>query len=235
MSQYLKPNRFAVRLNSVIGWLARRGISLAGAADLAVRGRKSGEWRRVPVNPMTFQGGRYLVSARGHSEWVRNMRAAGGGELRVGRRYPPLHRRRGPAGRDPGPAAGLSRALGLGGEVLLRRDHRRFHRRGTPRRGPPPPGLPDHRILSLTPLGRPCRRLCGRLKQAAEAEAEVTLARRQRRQGVRGTGPRPRPAVRNGRASTRRWRIALRSPTGRHPRRTVVPAGPVVPPGHSSP
>ncbi|WP_407554239.1 nitroreductase family deazaflavin-dependent oxidoreductase [Streptomyces sp. Pv4-95] len=90
MSQYLKPNRFAVRLNSVIGWLARRGISLAGAADLAVRGRKSGEWRRVPVNPMTFQGGRYLVSARGHSEWVRNMRAAGGGELRVGRRSRPF-------------------------------------------------------------------------------------------------------------------------------------------------
>ncbi|MFG2893390.1 nitroreductase family deazaflavin-dependent oxidoreductase [Streptomyces sp. NPDC048248] len=86
MSQYLEPNRFAVRLNRFIGWLARRGISLAGAADLAVRGRKSGEWRRVPVNPMTFQGGRYLVSARGHSEWVRNMRAAGGGELRVGRR-----------------------------------------------------------------------------------------------------------------------------------------------------
>ncbi|MFH8572056.1 nitroreductase family deazaflavin-dependent oxidoreductase [Streptomyces sp. NPDC017993] len=90
MSQYLKPNRFAARLNSTIGWLARRGISLAGAADLAVRGRKSGEWRRVPVNPMTFQGGRYLVSARGHSEWVRNMRAAGGGELRVGRRTRPF-------------------------------------------------------------------------------------------------------------------------------------------------
>ncbi|MFJ9416780.1 nitroreductase family deazaflavin-dependent oxidoreductase [Streptomyces sp. NPDC101227] len=90
MSHYLKPNRFATRLNGIIGWLARRGISLAGSADLAVRGRKSGEWRRVPVNPMTYEDGRYLVSARGHSEWVRNMRAAGGGELRVGRRTRPF-------------------------------------------------------------------------------------------------------------------------------------------------
>ncbi|MFI9024695.1 nitroreductase family deazaflavin-dependent oxidoreductase [Streptomyces sp. NPDC053560] len=70
----------------MVGWLARRGVSLAGSADLAVRGRKSGEWRRVPVNPLTFEGAQYLVSARGHSEWVRNMRAARGGQLRVGRR-----------------------------------------------------------------------------------------------------------------------------------------------------
>ncbi|TJZ44088.1 nitroreductase family deazaflavin-dependent oxidoreductase [Streptomyces piniterrae] len=89
-SHYLKPNSLATRLNRTIGWLARRGISLAGSADLAVRGRKSGEWRRVPVNPMAYGDGRYLVSARGNSEWVRNMRAAGGGELRVGRRTRPF-------------------------------------------------------------------------------------------------------------------------------------------------
>ncbi|MFI1160094.1 nitroreductase family deazaflavin-dependent oxidoreductase [Streptomyces sioyaensis] len=90
MSHYLKPSRLAVRLNGTIGWLARRGISLAGSADLAVRGRKSGEWRHVPVNPMNFANGRYLVSVRGNSEWVRNMRAAGGGQLRVGRRIRPF-------------------------------------------------------------------------------------------------------------------------------------------------
>ncbi|WP_258053198.1 nitroreductase family deazaflavin-dependent oxidoreductase [Streptomyces sp. Ru73] len=82
----MRPGRLGARLNAFIGWLARRGISLAGSADLAVRGRKSGEWRRVPVNPLTFEGAQYLVSARGDSEWVRNMRAAGGGQLRVGRR-----------------------------------------------------------------------------------------------------------------------------------------------------
>ncbi|MEV0321173.1 nitroreductase family deazaflavin-dependent oxidoreductase [Streptomyces sp. NPDC050658] len=84
---YLKGSPLNVRLNGVIGWLARHGISLMGSAELSVRGRKSGQMQRVPVNPFTHEGGRqYLVSARGHSQWVRNMRAAGGGELRVGRK-----------------------------------------------------------------------------------------------------------------------------------------------------
>ncbi|MFF8943504.1 nitroreductase family deazaflavin-dependent oxidoreductase [Streptomyces sp. NPDC014864] len=83
---YLKGSRTTVRLNSVIGWLARHGLSLAGSAELSVRGRKSGEMQRIPVNPHTYEGAQYLVSARGHSQWVRNMRAAGGGELRVGRK-----------------------------------------------------------------------------------------------------------------------------------------------------
>ncbi|GBP99323.1 hypothetical protein SSP531S_07180 [Streptomyces spongiicola] len=51
-----------------------------------MRGRKSGRMQRLPVNPHRHGGEQYLVSARGHSQWVRNMRAAGGGELRVGRR-----------------------------------------------------------------------------------------------------------------------------------------------------
>ena len=53
---------------------------------LAVRGRKSGEWRTTPVNPLTFDGERYLVAPRGNTQWVRNMRVAGGGELRRGRK-----------------------------------------------------------------------------------------------------------------------------------------------------
>lgn len=83
---YLKGSRFTVRMNSAIGWLARHGLSLAGTAELSVRGRKSGKMQRVPVNPYTHEGAQYLVSARGHSQWVRNMRAAGGGALRVGRK-----------------------------------------------------------------------------------------------------------------------------------------------------
>ena len=85
-AHYIKPGRFDSILNRTIGWLARRGISLVGTAELSVRGRKSGEWRRIPVNPLPYEGGPYLVSARGHSQWVRNMRAAGGGELQVGRK-----------------------------------------------------------------------------------------------------------------------------------------------------
>jgi deazaflavin-dependent oxidoreductase (nitroreductase family) len=53
---------------------------------LAVRGRKSGEWRTTPVNLLTVDGTRYLVAPRGQAQWVRNLRAAGQGELRVGRR-----------------------------------------------------------------------------------------------------------------------------------------------------
>ena len=52
---------------------------------LEVKGRKSGEWRQTPVNPLAFEGGRYLVAPRGHTQWVRNMRVSGGGRLVRGR------------------------------------------------------------------------------------------------------------------------------------------------------
>ncbi len=85
--RYLRPGRVEVRLfHDTVAWLARHGVSLAGSRELAVRGRKSGEWRRNPVNPLTLGSTRYLVAPRGHTQWVRNLRAAGEGELRVGRR-----------------------------------------------------------------------------------------------------------------------------------------------------
>jgi deazaflavin-dependent oxidoreductase (nitroreductase family) len=72
--------------NKSVESLTRHGISIWGSRVLAVRGRTSGEWRTTPVNPLTHAGNRYLVAPRGHTQWVRNMRVAGGGELRVGRR-----------------------------------------------------------------------------------------------------------------------------------------------------
>ncbi|MDX2590897.1 nitroreductase/quinone reductase family protein [Streptomyces sp. WI03-4A] len=83
---YVESSPLAVRMNGMVGWLARHGLSFAGNAELSVRGRKSGKMQRVPVNPHTYQDGQYLVSARGYSQWVRNMRVANGGELRVGRK-----------------------------------------------------------------------------------------------------------------------------------------------------
>ncbi|MFE5244263.1 MULTISPECIES: nitroreductase/quinone reductase family protein [unclassified Streptomyces] len=83
---YLRGSAFNVWMNSHIGRLARLGVSLLGTAEMSVRGRKSGQLQRIPVNPHTYDGAQYLVSARGHSQWVRNMRVAGGGELRVGRK-----------------------------------------------------------------------------------------------------------------------------------------------------
>ena len=72
--------------NAVVAALAKAGLSLKGSRVLYVRGRTSGEWRTTPVNPLRYQGASYLVAPRGQTQWVRNMRAAGGGELHIGRR-----------------------------------------------------------------------------------------------------------------------------------------------------
>src|SRR5690242_13317726 len=88
--RYIEPNRGTVVFNAAVARLTRMGISVYGSRVLAVRGRKSGEWRTTPVNPLTLDGERYLVAPRGNTQWVRNMRVAGGGELRVGRRTEPF-------------------------------------------------------------------------------------------------------------------------------------------------
>jgi deazaflavin-dependent oxidoreductase (nitroreductase family) len=81
-----KPGWFTVNvLNRAVAWLTRRGLSVWGSRVLAVRGRKSGAWRTTPVNLLTVSGQQYLVAPRGHVQWTHNMRAAGGGELHLGR------------------------------------------------------------------------------------------------------------------------------------------------------
>jgi deazaflavin-dependent oxidoreductase (nitroreductase family) len=72
--------------NPLIAGLTRAGVGVWGSRVLEVRGRKSGEWRRTPVNLLRFEGSDYLVAPRGHTQWVRNLRAAGEGRLRLGRR-----------------------------------------------------------------------------------------------------------------------------------------------------
>jgi deazaflavin-dependent oxidoreductase (nitroreductase family) len=85
-SRYIKPGRGDRIFNGTVSFLAKIGLSLFGAQMLAVKGRKSGEWRTTPVNLLTHEGEKYLVAPRGQAQWVRNIRVAGGGELRVGRR-----------------------------------------------------------------------------------------------------------------------------------------------------
>ncbi len=86
-SRYVPPaNRMEVWSGTVVRWLTARGISLMGSRVLVVRGRKSGDLRRTPVNLMELDGERYLVAPRGNTQWVRNVRAAGGGELHLGKR-----------------------------------------------------------------------------------------------------------------------------------------------------
>jgi deazaflavin-dependent oxidoreductase (nitroreductase family) len=84
--RYITPTKSTAMFNAMVARLTRMGISVYGSRVLYVRGRKSGEWRSTPVNPLSLDGQRYLISPRGQTQWVRNMRAAGGGELRVGRR-----------------------------------------------------------------------------------------------------------------------------------------------------
>ncbi|MFF7791339.1 nitroreductase family deazaflavin-dependent oxidoreductase [Streptomyces sp. NPDC007991] len=81
-----KPGWFTINVfNRLVSWLTRRGISVWGSRVLAVRGRKSGQWRTTPVNLLTLDGRQYLVAPRGHVQWTHNMRAAGGGELHLGK------------------------------------------------------------------------------------------------------------------------------------------------------
>jgi len=72
--------------NPIVAGLTRLGVSLVGSRVLEVRGRKSGEWRSTPVNPLEFEGERYIVAPRGETQWVRNLRASGEGRLRKGHR-----------------------------------------------------------------------------------------------------------------------------------------------------
>jgi deazaflavin-dependent oxidoreductase (nitroreductase family) len=87
MAHYRRPDWFTTHVfNPTVAGLTKLGLPIAGSRVLEVPGRKTGEPRRTPVNPMTFEGRRYLVAPRGHTQWVRNMRASGGGKRFVGRR-----------------------------------------------------------------------------------------------------------------------------------------------------
>jgi deazaflavin-dependent oxidoreductase (nitroreductase family) len=84
--RYVRPGRFTRKaFNPLVRWLTRRGLSLAGSRELRVVGRRSGQVRTTVVNLLELDAQRYLVAPRGTTEWVRNLRAAGTGELRVGR------------------------------------------------------------------------------------------------------------------------------------------------------
>jgi len=90
-TRYIKPKNGSDFFNDTVGRLTKLGLSIYGSRVLAVRGRKSGEWRTTPVNPLRLaDGSRYLVAPRGNTQWVRNLRAAGTGELRLGRKAEPF-------------------------------------------------------------------------------------------------------------------------------------------------
>jgi len=89
---YQRPGWFTKHVfNRIVAAMTRLGISVWGSRVLRVRGRTSGEWRTTPINLLTFEGQRYLVAPRGETQWVKNIRKAGGGELQLGRKTEPIN------------------------------------------------------------------------------------------------------------------------------------------------
>ena len=72
--------------NGTLAWLVGIGLVRGHFYVLEVPGRKTGRTISMPVDLLEFEGRRYLVSARGESNWVHNARAAGEIVLKRGRR-----------------------------------------------------------------------------------------------------------------------------------------------------
>jgi deazaflavin-dependent oxidoreductase (nitroreductase family) len=91
VAHYRRPGWFTTHVfNGVVAGLTRLGVSVLGSRVLRVKGRTTGIVRSTPVNLLTLGEDRYLVAPRGETQWVRNLRAAGSGELVLGRRVEPF-------------------------------------------------------------------------------------------------------------------------------------------------
>jgi hypothetical protein len=67
VASYRPPSWFDRRIvNPLVATLSGLGLSVAGSRVLEVRGRKSGELRRNPVNPLVLEGDLRLGRQREH-------------------------------------------------------------------------------------------------------------------------------------------------------------------------
>ncbi len=84
--RYRPPPDLYRRLNRRIGpAVTSMGLSPRDVITLEVPGRRSGVIRRTIMVRAACDGGHYVVALAGESEWVRNVRAAGG-RVVIGRR-----------------------------------------------------------------------------------------------------------------------------------------------------
>ncbi len=89
--RYLEPGWFTTNIfNRSVQGLTKIGISVAGSRVLRCAVVRAVNGARPPVNLLSLDGERFLIAPRGTTQWVRNLRAAGAGELRVGRRTEPF-------------------------------------------------------------------------------------------------------------------------------------------------
>jgi F420H(2)-dependent quinone reductase len=85
-----RPTRLGKLVNRLWSWLSGSGLTPPVLLTLQVKGRSSGRLRSNVLVPATYSGQRYFVSMLGEgSEWVRNVRAAGGQAfIKRGRAHP---------------------------------------------------------------------------------------------------------------------------------------------------
>ncbi len=74
---YLRPGAIERAFGRILTALVRIGLIRGHFYVLEVRGRTSGKTISLPVDLLDLGGRRYLVCARGNSNWVRNARSAG--------------------------------------------------------------------------------------------------------------------------------------------------------------
>jgi len=73
--------------------LLRSGLPMGPNTLLTVRGRTTGVPRTAPVAVVSVDGRRYVIGAYGDVHWVRNLRAAGEGMVRLSGREVPVRAR----------------------------------------------------------------------------------------------------------------------------------------------
>ncbi len=73
-------------LNALVKPLLALGVRMGPDVLLTVRGRRSGLPRITPVTICEYGGRRGFISPFGETDWARNLRAAGEGTIRFGRR-----------------------------------------------------------------------------------------------------------------------------------------------------
>ncbi|MFE7417888.1 nitroreductase family deazaflavin-dependent oxidoreductase [Rhodococcus sp. NPDC057529] len=78
------PPWYLGHVNRVIVGLHRLGVPMPMPA-LTVPGRRTGVPRSTPVSPYEVDGERYIVAGYAESDWAKNARAAGRGQLTRGR------------------------------------------------------------------------------------------------------------------------------------------------------
>jgi deazaflavin-dependent oxidoreductase (nitroreductase family) len=81
---FQKPTAMERAFNRFFGFLVGLGVGLKHNYLLQVRGRKSGKLYSTPIDLLEFEGKRFLVAARGRTQWVRNAEAAGEVTLKKG-------------------------------------------------------------------------------------------------------------------------------------------------------